>query len=113
MYPGYGNPGATFIRNFCIAGAAGQVPGVSMTRFFVPNRGVTHQWTAKEMAAHADFVYLDMAATYQTIGSQVVRGRRRRAHSRRSSSPYSPVSPFLHSAHGQITWLLLSVFTTG
>ena len=45
-----------------------------MTRFFVPNRGVTHQWTAKEMAAHGDFVYLDMSATYQTIGSQVVRG---------------------------------------
>lgn len=44
-----------------------------MTRFFVPNRGVTHQWTVKEMAAHDDFVYLDMSATYQTIGSQVVR----------------------------------------
>ena len=44
-----------------------------MTRFFVPNRGVTHQWTAKEMASHDDFVYLDMSATYQTIGSQVVR----------------------------------------
>ncbi len=43
-----------------------------MTRFFVPVRGVTHQWTAKEMATHDDFVYLDMSATYQTIGSQVV-----------------------------------------
>ncbi len=50
-----------------------QVPGVSMTRFFVPSRGVTHQWTVKEMASHDDFVFLDMSATYQTIGSQVVR----------------------------------------
>ena len=49
-----------------------QVPGVSTTRFFVPSKGVTHQWTAKEMASHDDFVYLDMSATYQTIGSQVV-----------------------------------------
>ena len=44
-----------------------------MTRFFVPSRGVTHQWTVKEMASHNDFVFLDMSATYQTIGSQVVR----------------------------------------
>ena len=44
-----------------------------MTRFFVPNKGVTHQWTVKEMASHDDFVYLDMSATYQTIGSQMVR----------------------------------------
>ena len=50
-----------------------QVPGVSMTRFFVPSLGVTHQWTVKEMASRDDFVFLDMSATYQTIGSQVAR----------------------------------------
>ena len=45
-----------------------------MTRFFVPSQGDTHKWTAKEMASHSDFVYLDLAATYQTIGAQTVRG---------------------------------------
>ena len=43
-----------------------------MTRFFVPSKGDTHKWTAKEMAANSDFVYLDLEATYQTIGAQTV-----------------------------------------
>ena len=45
-----------------------------MTRFFVPSQGDTLNWTAKEMRNHADFVYLDLEATYKTIGAQTVRG---------------------------------------
>lgn len=44
-----------------------------MTRFFVPSQGDTDKWTAKEMRLRDDFVYLDLAATYQTIGVQTVR----------------------------------------
>lgn len=49
-----------------------QVEGVSMTRFFVPSQGDTDRWTTKEMRLRDDFVYLDLAATYQTIGVQTV-----------------------------------------
>lgn len=44
-----------------------------MTRFFVPSQGDIEKWTAKEMRYHDDFVFLDLAATYKTIGVQTVR----------------------------------------
>ena len=51
-----------------------QVTGVSTTRFFVARLGDmdVQEGTAEEMRNNDDFVYLDVATTYQTIGLQMV-----------------------------------------
>ena len=49
-----------------------QVTGVSVTRFFVARQGDVEEETTEEMRNNDDFVYLDVATTYQTIGLQTV-----------------------------------------